>query len=209
MSISMRTLGYALLVVSMAGCASIVPQGDAPTLYNLTPKTTLDDGPEAEFQLVIEEPVASGGLDTSRIVLRPSPTRLEYFADARWTDRAPIMVQTVLIESFESSQRIVAVGRESIGLRSDYNLKLELREFQAEYFSEDEIPSVRVRINAKLVRQPRQEIIASRSFEEVRKTDADTLDNVIEGFDRSLGRVMKHLVGWALEQGVADQEGRL
>ena len=63
-----------------------------------------------------------------------------------------------MIESFENSKRIVAVGRESIGLRADFILKSELREFQAEYF-DGGVPSVRVAINAKLVQMPRRSIM--------------------------------------------------
>ena len=53
------------------------------------------------------------------------------------------MIQTLLIESFENTGKIIAVGRQSLGLRSDFNLKLEVREFQAEYFPKDAAPRVR------------------------------------------------------------------
>ena len=61
--------------------------------------------------------------------------QIEYYARAQWSDRAPQMVQTLMIESFENSQRIIAVGRDVVGLRADFILKSELREFQAEYFN--------------------------------------------------------------------------
>jgi len=57
--------------------------GPPLNLYNLTPKSTFsDDLPEVSWQLVIEEPLAAGGLDSSRIAMRPAPTELKYFADA-------------------------------------------------------------------------------------------------------------------------------
>ena len=83
---------------------------------------------------MIEEPVAAGGLDTDAIAIYPSPTEVKYYAGARWTERAPKMIQTLLVESFENSGKITAVGRQAIGLYSDYNLKTELREFQSEQF---------------------------------------------------------------------------
>lgn len=185
--------------ILLNGCASIGLSGEAPDLYILTPKSTFkSETPYVDWQLVIEEPLASGGLDSSRIALKPEPTEFQHFAGARWIERAPVMVQTLIIESFESSDRIVGVGRQSIGLRSDYNLKLELREFQAEYFDKSSPPSVRVRINAKLVRQPRQQIIASKSFEFRRVATEDSLRAIVRAFDSALGRVMKHLVEWTL-----------
>ncbi len=194
--------GFGLLV---GGCASIGLSGEAPDLYTLTPKSTFGaETPYVDWQLVIEEPLASGGLDSSRIALKPEPTEFRHFAGARWIERAPVMVQTLIIESFESSERIVGVGRQSIGLRSDYNLKLELREFQAEYFDKTAPPAVRVRINAKLVRQPRQQIIASKSFEFRRSASEDSIRAIVRAFDSSLGRAMKNLVEWTLTSAQAD-----
>ena len=192
----------ALLVSCLAGgCGSLLPgTGPSPDLYNLTPKSTFpSDIPIIEEQLVIEEPLAAGGLDTFRIAFRTSPTELDYFSSARWTERAPRMVQTLMVESFENSQAIVAVGRQAIGLRSDYSLKIELREFQAEYFDGDQRPVIRVRLNAKLVRQPRQLIVASRSFESKLPAEAAGMRAIVAAFDLALGHVLKDLVVWTLE----------
>ena len=82
-------------------------------------------------RMVIERPVSDKSLDTTRIALMRSPTQVEYYANSGWIDRAPTMIQTLMIESFENSGKIVSVGRENIGLRSDYVLKVELREFSA------------------------------------------------------------------------------
>ena len=194
--------GVVATMLWITGCAGLLPTGPAPDLYNLTPKSTFLYGlPKVTWQLVIEEPLASGGLDASQIALRPSPTELKYFADARWTERAPKMVQTLLIESFENTGSIIAVGRQAIGLRSDYNLRTELREFQAEYFPDANSPRVRVRINAKLITQPRQVILASRSFEFVVDAAGSDLASIIEAFDDALGKVIKGLVEWTLEVG--------
>ena len=189
------------VLVLTAGCGTILPTGPAPDLYYLTPKSTFSsDLPEVKWQLVIEEPVAGGGLDTSSIAMHPNPTEVKYFANARWTERAPKMIQTLLVESFENTGTITAVGREAIGLRADYSLKTELREFQAEYFNGTEsAPSVRVRINAKIIKQPRQIIVASHNFERVMKVSGNTeMNSIIQVFDAALGKVMKELVEWTL-----------
>lgn len=183
-----------------AGCGALPGTGPAPDLYNLTPKSTFPaDLPRIEQQLVIEEPLAAGGLDNHRIALRHNPTKLDYFSGSRWSERAPRMVQTLMVESFENSGAIVAVGRQAIGLRSDYNLKAELREFQAEYQGEGQAPAVRVRINAKLIRQPRQIIVASRSFEDVAPASEAGMQAIVTAFDQALGSVLKKLVVWTLE----------
>ena len=195
-----RYLILLILFVLIPGCSPLKLPGPPPDLYNLTPKSTFDEGlPEVRKQLIIEEPVAAGGLDTSRIALRPHATQLQFYADARWTERAPKMVQTLLVESFENTNKIISVGRQSIGLRSDFTLKTELREFQVEQSPDSENMSVRVRINAKLVQQPTRVIIGSQSFEYARETPSDsTMDEIVVAFDIATGKVIKRLVEWTL-----------
>ena len=193
---------FGLALVALSGCGPLISSEPPPDLYNLTPKSTFpDDLPQVDWQLVIEEPLAARGLDTVRIVARPAPTQLQYIAGSRWTDRAPKMVQTLIVESFENTAKIVAVGRQAIGLRSDYNLKTELREFQAEYYDGTDTARVRVRINAKVVKQPRQEIIASETFERVVPAQEQGMQAVVDAFDEALGGVIKDLVKWTLTSG--------
>jgi cholesterol transport system auxiliary component len=203
--IGRNNIGYWPLVIPLllllTGCNLLGISGPAPDLYNLTPKSTFSsDLPKVDWQLVIEEPIAAGGLDTSRVALRPRSTELKYLADARWTERAPKMIQTLLIESFENTEKILAVGRQSIGLRSDYNLKTELREFQAEIDEEGtRITRVRVRINVKIVQQPRRIIIGSKSFEHVGIVqNSGNMRDIVSAFDAATGRVFKHIVEWTL-----------
>ncbi len=188
------------LVLPAAACARFLPgSGPPPQLFTLTPKSSFDANlPVVDWQLVVEEPEAAGGLQVQSIALRTNALELQYFANARWTDRAPRMVQTLLVESFENSRRIIAVGRQAIGLRSDFNLRTELREFQAEYENPDKPPLVRIRINAKIVKQPRREIIASDNFEATTRAAGTGLQDVVQAFDDALGKVTRRLVEWTI-----------
>ena len=98
-------------------------------------------------------PNAATSLDTPRIALQRTPFTLEYYANVAWTDNSPIMVQTLLIESFEGTRSVI-VGREGMGLRPDYVLKTDLREFEAIYEDGSPNPIIWVRINAKVVKMP-------------------------------------------------------
>ncbi len=189
-----------LAVLPLAGCEVPLPgQTAPPRLFRLTPKSTFsDDLPTVDWQLVIELPTAPAGLSSTRIVLQRSPTELQFYARANWSDRAPEMVQTLIVESFENSGRIVAVGRESIGLRSDFVLKTELREFQAEYPSSGP-PDIRVHLNARLIQMPQRSIIAWRRVERLIPAAEDSLEAVVEAFDEALGKVFKELVEWTLK----------
>jgi len=191
----------ALMLVGAAGlggCA-LPGGGEPPQLYTLTPKSTFSgDLPTVDWQMIVERPIAAAGLNSQKIALQRSPVTLDYFARANWTDTAPQLVQTLLIESFENSGKIRAVTRESTSLRPDYVLQTELREFQAEYTSPSQPPTVRVRLNAKLIRLPDRTIIGNQTVERTWPAAKADMENIVLAFDEALGKVMKQIVEWAL-----------
>ena len=191
-----------LATLVLSACTDLLSAGPSPKYFTLSPKNTFESNlPDVSWQLVVEHPLSSGALATQRIALTHDPVQIEYFAGARWTEQAPRLVQTLLVESFENSQKIIAVGRVAIGLRSDFNLKSDLREFQAEYREKGAPPVVRVRINTKLILQAKRQIVASRTFESVATADSTKMRDVIRAFDRALGKVIKKIVAWTLITG--------
>ncbi len=199
---ALKTATALLLAAGLAACGGVSllgPQGPPPDVYDLSPKSTFDEGlPTVDWQLVVEEPIASRALDTDRITVKPSALEIGYLSGARWSDRAPRMIQTRLVESFENSGHIVAVGRQVIGLRGDYNLKSELREFQAEFFDGPDGPSVLVRMNFKIIEMPAANIIASTTFSRRVPLADRSVGSIIDAFDEALGGVMKRAVQWTL-----------
>ena len=188
------------LVLAAAGCVEVLPgRGEPPKLFTLSPKSTFKEGlPHADWQLVVEVPIAAESLNTSRIAVRHDPLSLQYYKGARWTERAPVMVQTLLVESFENSGSIVAVARKATDLRADFILKSDLREFQAEYV-DGATPTVRVRINAKLVRMPERTIIASHTVERRVSARGTSISQIVYAFDAALGKSLRSVVEWALQ----------
>ncbi len=199
---SLKFLAALPLAGLAAACSNLVPgQGPPPSLYRLTPKSSFrKDLPAVKWQLVLEPPVANGSLNTTRIALQRSPTQLEFYAKSGWVDQAPIMVQTLMVESFENSGKIVSVARETGGLRADFVLKTELREFQTIYYRNGQ-PEALVGLNAKLIQLPQRSIIASQNFEHTAPAAADQIDNIITAFDDALDKVLRGVVEWTLTSG--------
>ena len=77
--------------------------------------------------------------------------------------RVPFLVQTALVEGFEKSAAVPAVGPESLGLRADFILDVAIGDFEAIYDSPDGSPRVVVKLNAKLIRIPERRIVAQMS----------------------------------------------
>ena len=196
---SLRNVALASAFATLASACGVLPDIKTPTdLYTLSRKSTFDASlPNVYWQLVVETPVAPANLNTGRMAISSSRLSTDYYATSAWTDRAPLMIQTLVVESFENSKRIVAVGRESVGLRANYLLQTELREFQAETFHGPN-PVARVRVNAKIVRMPERQIIGSASFERCRAAAGPEVPQVVAAFDDALGSVLRRMVGWVL-----------
>jgi cholesterol transport system auxiliary component len=192
------TAAAAAAALLLGGCALIQAAEEPTNLYQVTPKSTFDpDLPSVRWQLAVEVPAAAANLNTGRIAIAQSPTSFDYYAKSAWTDRAPLMVQTRIVDSFENSRKIIAVARESIALVPNYLLQPDLRDFEAMYYYGSP-PIARVRIVAKLVQMPVRQIIGEATFERCVRARADKVPMVVEAIDQALGSVIKNLVAWTL-----------
>jgi cholesterol transport system auxiliary component len=194
-----RRLVPSVVVLALAGCSGLLGGGAPTHLYRLTPKSTYPpDLPHRSVQLLIDVPLAPAGLDNSRIALSRSPVSIDYFADSEWTDRAPLLVQTAILQSFENSKAVTAIDRESVGLRADFILKSELRHFEAVYDSSSGPPEVWVAINVRLVNPATRDVVAQTSFDRRQRASANDVQSVVWAFDEALGGVMKEIVVWTV-----------
>ena len=188
-----------VLILTLAGCSGMFGGGEPAHLYRLTPKSTYPPNlPHRSVQLLVDEPLAPAGLDKSRIALSRSPVSIDYFADSEWTDRAPLLVQTALVESFENSNTIDAIDRDSVGLRADFILRPEIRHFEAVYDSSDGPPEIWVAIIVRLVNPTSREVVAQTLFERRQRASANDVPSIVSAFDEALGGVMKEIVVWTV-----------
>lgn len=187
-----------------AGCTLDLPGSQPPPqLFVLNAASEFAaDLPRAGWQLSVEVPNAEAGLNSARIAVRRTPYMLEYFERAAWIDTAPRMIQMLMLESFENTDRIVAVARQSVAMRADYALISELREFHADY-TEGRQPEVQVRLIAKLMRMPQRSIIARTTAEYRAAVPAAGIDGAMSAFDHALGEALRHIVEWALRNAPA------
>ncbi|NOD77924.1 MULTISPECIES: ABC-type transport auxiliary lipoprotein family protein [unclassified Ruegeria] len=198
----------AMLVVALiGGCAGLgtLQQAARPNdLYLLTPKSTFSSAlPRIQKQIVVQEPTATAAVNTDQIAIQPTPYQVQYLPRARWVDRAPLIVQTLLVESYENSGKVAAVGRSTVGLRADYVIAPDLREFQGIVVQETETgKSVRieVRMNIKVIDEYEDKIIASSSFQENVVAASDQTPDLVKAFDLALGRAMRDAVEWSIRR---------
>jgi cholesterol transport system auxiliary component len=184
----------------LSGCGSIqlIPQPMQPQLYVLRPQVAIPMGAPVNWRLTIGPPDAAASLDTARIALSRSATTMDYFANAAWNDRLPLIFQRLLIQTFDASNRIVAVDRDTQGSESDYLLQTEIRDFEAHYETPDAAPEINVSIQAKLARMPQREIIRSLSVNQKAQASGNTLDTIVAAFDSATTAAIAQITAWTL-----------
>lgn len=200
MTISARLLPLFLLFAA-ASCGGLLPEPPVPPkLYTLTPAADFSpDRAPVAAQLLVDTPIAPAALDTTRLALSRSPTTVDYFADAAWTDRLSSMVQSLLVASLENSHRISAVGRGTAALRADALLMTELRHFEAVY-SGSGPPQLRIEINLRLVKMPERDILAQRDFTLTRPAARDDVPVIVDAFNEAWHEIAPQIADWIADR---------
>ena len=200
--------GLSLLPLT-AGC-SVLPSPQAAQIYRLSPRVDDPPGPPIpNSSLAIDIPFASQSLDTDRIALTRGRTRFEYYADSVWTDRLPVLVQTLMVEAFESDGRLTQVSRDPFTLPHGYVLRTEIRQFQAEYPSVPSgPPEIAITLELDLSAQPEGRLVASRLISTGGRASQDKVDAVIMTFDAATADALEQIVAWTVRSISADRTRR-
>lgn len=188
------------LALMLANCASLLPkrEGPPPSLFQLTAAKSFPGALRGlDIKLGVDEPAAPRALDSDRIAIKPSPYELRYLAGARWSDRAPRMLQMLLVESFDNAMTKGGVGRPGEGLRTDYLFTSDLRNFEVDDTAAGR-PRVVVRLSAKILAVPGGRLIAAQSFAQEAQANGRSTDAVVEAFDEAFNKVAVAAVTWTL-----------
>lgn len=192
-------LATAAASVALTSCSSIIGPPEPPPIYLLRPPLPPAGGAaRVGWQLSIVLPEAPDSLDTNRIVLQQADGTMDLYANAEWPDRLSLLVQSALLDAFQASNRIAAVARDTDGLKSDYLLQTDIRDFEAVYETADTAPSAVVRIQARLVGVRSRAIVRSLEARAETAADANTVPAVVAAMNQALGTTMSQIVGWAL-----------
>jgi cholesterol transport system auxiliary component len=191
--------GSAFCLVSLAGC-QLPGSGPAPRRIRLSPAEDFPPNlPAVAWSLQVQEPTTTLSVNTARIAIGKAGD-IKYVAGGEWASRAPEMVMELVVESFRNSNKILAVGDRRDRIRADFNLQLRLSDFHIEKTADD-AGTVRVRLDASLLKRPRRDPVATTSFDASADVSPLVLDDIVAAFDENLQDVMEQVVEWTLQTG--------
>ena len=189
-----------LLMLCMAGCG-VLPKKENIQVFAPQVKVAPDASwPGVSWQLAVARPSTSKLLDSSHIVVSPTPETLQVYHAASWTDSVPELLQSIVAEAFEDSGKITAVARQATAVRADFLLLLDIRHFEAVYANPKSPPNVLIEIGAKLV-DSNGHVAAARTFSQSTAASGIAVPAVTAAFNAGLVGLTHELVGWALNAG--------
>ena len=100
-------------VAMCAGCvgSALESKREEPEVFRLTMPETADAGAALPRALAVGRPRAPVSLDTERIAVAGPATRFDYYADVRWAEPAPLMLQHLLVQALAADGQVRDRGR--------------------------------------------------------------------------------------------------
>lgn len=181
----------------LAGCAGF-GAGSPPPIYDLTaPQDFPGLAGRSQAQILIPVPKAIKALDTEAIAVKPDLAKITYFGDGQWSDTLPKLLQARLVESFEKSGRVRAIGRPGEGLLINYQLATDIRAFQLE--TKGGRRAV-VEIAVKLLDDRNGRVRAADSFRAEVPAPSDTVETAVDRLNAALDAVLVEIVIWVVKR---------
>ena len=199
-------LSFALpFFLALAGCSILgSEQRDPVTIYAPDVRVAPEPGwPQVTWTLIVAKPTAARVIDSPRISVRPTPGELQVYRGVSWALPATDMLQDAVQRTLEDSGRIPAVASADAGILGDYKLVMDLRRFEADYAG-GALPAAVVEVNAKLVNNRDQRVVASRTFLQQKPAAGTDVGQVATAFEQALETATADIASWILISGNGD-----
>ena len=178
-----------LLLAAACTTASVVD------IYDLrAPAEVREIKGKSRAQLLVVEPSALKTLDSPEIVVKTSPTQIQYLANSQWPDRLPRVVQARIVEALENTGRVKAVAKPGEGLVIDYQIVTDIRAFQANVGAGEQ--NAQVELSVKLVSDRTGMVVRSKVFEAAAPISGTDAQSVVNGLNAAFDAVARSMVKW-------------
>ena len=197
--------GLPCVALALGACASLTGTKEPFTTYapHYSPPAAAANTTRVDWQLAIDTPQSSDVLDSSRMLVMPTPGAIETYKNGRWSDTVPLLLRGLMIQAFQDSGRITGVGAVTSGLHADYALTIDLYDFETQY--RDGSPHALVRMYVKLTDFSVNRIASAKMFEVDAPVSGATAADAAAAFGTALDSLLPQVVDWTLEQGQASR----
>jgi cholesterol transport system auxiliary component len=191
-AVSKAFIALPLAALLLAGCGTkanndtfdlaLTPMADAPSSAR-------------NRQILVPEPTALKSLNSEQVLVRVSPSEIQYLADSQWSDRLPRMVQSKLVEAFENTGKLGGVGQPGQGLAIDYQVVADIRAFEIDTSGAD---AANVEISVKILNDRNGSVRAQRVFRASVPVSGQANAQFVTAINRAFAKVGAEIVDWTI-----------
>ncbi|WP_113910928.1 ABC-type transport auxiliary lipoprotein family protein [Roseovarius dicentrarchi] len=192
-----RRLAMLGAAATLSGCSALSSLNAAATpldTYDLTPAPGATTGRRSGRTLLVARADAPAGINTDRIMVKPSGAAITYLPEARWADELPSVVQSLLIRSIAGTGRMGYVGTSEGGPVPDYALLTRIDSFQVDIAGE--AVTARVDISLTLLRDRDQTVIKTQVFRNQVAAANDEPAAIVAAFQAILDSLLPAMADW-------------
>ncbi len=193
----MRTVAARLCMAlafafALAGCSN---SNKIEAIYQLSAVSSPPAPGGTTAQILVPEPRALEALNSNKIAVKPTAITLSYYPSVALEDSAPKVLQRMLLDTFQNTGRVKAVGLPGQSLLINYQVVTEVRAFQAETYEADR---ARVEVAVKLLDDSNGRVISDRIFTAVVPMSGDSAEAAAVGINEAAQRLAADVVAWTL-----------
>ena len=186
-----------LLVAALSASAcTVLPRPEPPRVMDLA---AANSQPMFEQTLPssvrINTPLASDPVDSSTILLKPTPYEFQAFKKARWRDSAPVLIRDHLARHLRNSQGFHNVVIDTSAANTEHSLLTELSAFQVE--QSGNTYQVVLDLHAEVTNDQSGNSLCIRSWSMQEVAASSELESAVEAFSRASNTLAGELTQWA------------
>jgi len=182
--------------LALSGCISLLPKSKPAQLYRFGQPAAAATAPAAGTVGVFQANGTFPGEAGGDRILTINGGKAAYIARSRWVAPAGVLWNEAVTHAFDADPgkvRLVSRGQQA---KSDYALRLDVRNFEARYDAgPDSAPTVVVRVRAVLNKAD-----LSKTHEQIFAASAKASDNrvgaIVSAYDKATADVLGQIVTW-------------
>lgn len=193
----LRAIAVSAALISLAGLAgcSTTASNDTFDLSGVSVAPPAGRAATSGRQILVPPPTALKALDSENILIRTSPSEIQYLANSQWSDSLTRMVQSKLVEAFENSGRLGGVGKPGQGLAIDYQVVTDIRAFEVQVTGG---ARAHVEISVKVLNDRNGTVRAQQVFSATAPVSGAGGSNYVKALDKAYSSVSTQIVNWTL-----------
>lgn len=161
----LRYLTVILAAIIVTACGPIATKPLNTYTISSLKKYVKSSRPRTQLTLLVSNPIAAPGYQTSAMIYMQTPFELESFANNRWVAPPAQMLLPMIVRAMRNTSYFAAVASPPFSGITNFRVDTELVKLQQEFLLPTSL--IRLVVQVSLINNVSNRVVASRQFEVV------------------------------------------